>query len=84
MSYLPRLDTPGPRSFPPDTQGKALRLLIHIRAMPVDGGQPLPRWVLSTPALCSPAPVRSPDDAGGLRCRVSAQTQKEPVLRGVG
>jgi len=32
--------------------------------MPYVGGQPLSRWVFSSPALCSFAPVRPPDDAG--------------------
>lgn len=46
--------------LPPDTQRQSLRFLIRIHAMPFVGGQSLPRRLLSCPAHCSFAPVRSP------------------------
>ena len=45
--------------LPPDIQGKSIRLLDRIRAMPVIGGQPLPLWVHTRPAFRrSPLPVQ--------------------------
>lgn len=41
----------GPRSFPPVLREKALRFQVRIRAMPFIGGQPLPRRLLTCPAL---------------------------------
>ncbi len=41
----------GPRSFPPVLREKALRFQVRIRAMPFVGGQPLPRRLLTCPAL---------------------------------
>jgi len=50
----------GPRSFPPILQGKALRLQTRIHAMPLFGGQPLPRRLRTCPALAAARPGWSP------------------------
>ncbi len=89
-SYCRQYTAPAPS---PDMQGKALRFQIRIHTMPFIGGQPLPRRLLTCPALadvaaavpdpshrasCSISPV------GGYHRHVSAPCQKEPRRRGVG
>jgi len=49
-----------PPLLPPGLRGKALLFLVRIHAMPVLGGQPLPRGLFSRPAPGRRAPARSP------------------------
>jgi len=71
--------------LPPDLQGKSIRILDRIRAMPVDGGQPLPLRAYTGPAYGqSPRYVQLRTVGGGLRYRGSLPVQYGPIWQGSG